>query len=652
MSTNVAILPNGRQQFFDGNGHPLVGGTVTTYIPGGFTPKTTYNDSAGTVPNTNPITLDSLGSAAIWGPGYYRQIVNDSLGNLIWDVVTLAPSSGASGTGGTSVTSFGAKGDGTTDDTAAIQAAINAVRTAGGGIVYYPGPAAYLVTSSLNSTGTHGNQPILHVGDGEYISRIVHTFPIGEAYPVLDGSGNTHGGTSGLTIERQGTSYATCAYLAAKGAAGGSIGNAQQFWKSTFDAGNIAGDCALVVYSADLSSLTNCSSTGNGGGLSMGFDKPANITSKFISLSSELDWTQGYITQCTMSGESDAALTFSGGAQLQIQQSYAALTGSGSSKIININSPNDSGNSLLARGLRTENQSSATGVAAIYLSKGSTSFDIEATLDTDSDGPMIAGSSGANISQGQINVTGNAGSVFSMIGGITDVTLLANISSNVFGTVDATSSYNISVGGNITPASVWAAIGSVQGLRVSQAASVFRSGAEVLIAPGDTTVNGRYSGTFIEQNVSTSSYTGGSGRQNVLALTIPAGISTEWFNGQIPSPSIVQELGGRVNSTNAGSGTIEVELVQGANTVSVVNWSGPPAGNSPGGGLRIRTDLYRSGSVFRTQTTVSWCGTLFESAFLDLGAFTPGGGDIIMNIYITNTGDDPMNIFRQRVSVA
>lgn len=89
----VTLLPNGRQQFFDTNGNALVGGLVYMYIPATTTPKTTYSDSAGTVPNANPLTLDSLGSAQIWGSGAYRQIVKDSLGNTIWDADTLDPSS-------------------------------------------------------------------------------------------------------------------------------------------------------------------------------------------------------------------------------------------------------------------------------------------------------------------------------------------------------------------------------------------------------------------------------------------------------------------------------------------------------------------------------------------------------------------------------
>ena len=61
-------------------------------------------------------------------------------------------SGGSSGGGGSSdqlsVATFGALGDGSTNDTAAIQAAINASRTAGGGAVFFP-PGIYRITSQL-----------------------------------------------------------------------------------------------------------------------------------------------------------------------------------------------------------------------------------------------------------------------------------------------------------------------------------------------------------------------------------------------------------------------------------------------------------------------------------------------------------------------
>jgi hypothetical protein len=52
----------------------------------------------------------------------------------------------------TNVKSFGAKGDGTTDDTTAIQNAINAVNTLGGGTVYLPA-GTYKITGTLTVYG-------------------------------------------------------------------------------------------------------------------------------------------------------------------------------------------------------------------------------------------------------------------------------------------------------------------------------------------------------------------------------------------------------------------------------------------------------------------------------------------------------------------
>jgi len=97
----AALLPMGEQQFFDNNGNPLTSGTVDFYAPNTTNRMTTWKNSGETIVNTNPVVLDAAGRAIIYGQGTYRQVVKDSLGNLIWDQLTAAP--GTSGGGASNV---------------------------------------------------------------------------------------------------------------------------------------------------------------------------------------------------------------------------------------------------------------------------------------------------------------------------------------------------------------------------------------------------------------------------------------------------------------------------------------------------------------------------------------------------------------------
>lgn len=81
----TALLPNGRQQFFDANGDPLALGLVYFYVPSTTTPKDTWQDPDQVTLNPNPVPLDEGGYATIWGDGRYRQIVRDADGVQIWD---------------------------------------------------------------------------------------------------------------------------------------------------------------------------------------------------------------------------------------------------------------------------------------------------------------------------------------------------------------------------------------------------------------------------------------------------------------------------------------------------------------------------------------------------------------------------------------
>lgn len=68
------------------NGEPVAGGSLQFYQQGTTTPKGTWSDQALTIPNSNPVLLDSSGRANvnIWLDGSYSVRLLDSLGAVIW----------------------------------------------------------------------------------------------------------------------------------------------------------------------------------------------------------------------------------------------------------------------------------------------------------------------------------------------------------------------------------------------------------------------------------------------------------------------------------------------------------------------------------------------------------------------------------------
>lgn len=97
MSNRPSVFNN---EFFDA-GVPAAGYKLYTYESGTTTPKATYTNQAGTIPNTNPITLDADGMCELWlGTGEYTLALYTGLigsgGALVktWDDVSGAPTSG------------------------------------------------------------------------------------------------------------------------------------------------------------------------------------------------------------------------------------------------------------------------------------------------------------------------------------------------------------------------------------------------------------------------------------------------------------------------------------------------------------------------------------------------------------------------------
>lgn len=67
-----ALMPEGRQRYYNNDGTVAAGGKLYTYSAGTLNPKNTFTDAAGTVPHQNPIILDAKGEAVIFWEGAYK----------------------------------------------------------------------------------------------------------------------------------------------------------------------------------------------------------------------------------------------------------------------------------------------------------------------------------------------------------------------------------------------------------------------------------------------------------------------------------------------------------------------------------------------------------------------------------------------------
>jgi hypothetical protein len=177
MTVNLSALAGAGQQFFDNVGVPLSGGKLYSYAAGTVTPQATYTTAAGTIAHANPIILDSAGrisTGEIWltAGSNYKFVLKTSTDITLatWDNITGINGTGIAtnaanvqydpaGTGAVSTTvqaklrqivnvkDYGAVGDGTTDDSAAILAALNACAPYGT-VLFAAG--TYLINSQIN----------------------------------------------------------------------------------------------------------------------------------------------------------------------------------------------------------------------------------------------------------------------------------------------------------------------------------------------------------------------------------------------------------------------------------------------------------------------------------------------------------------------
>lgn len=135
IASTGALVEYPKFKAFSTTGKLLAGGKLYSYYPYSSTKKDLYSNKSMTTKHTNPVVLDAYGEAAIWGAGPYKLVLKTSADVTLWSMDYVNGIGGTDGNATIFPELYGAVGDGTTDDTAAIEAALTACPDTGCRIV-------------------------------------------------------------------------------------------------------------------------------------------------------------------------------------------------------------------------------------------------------------------------------------------------------------------------------------------------------------------------------------------------------------------------------------------------------------------------------------------------------------------------------------
>lgn len=204
----------------DLKGNAVAGASIAVYIFGTASLATIYSDNGVTVIPPGELLSDAEGEFAFYAANgrYNVQVVATGLASqTTYDVLLFDPEDA----GITSVKNYGAVGDGVTDDTAAIQAGIDAISTAGGGTLLFP-EGTYIVAGLqikasvyLQGSGERATTLKLKnsantylIADTRYVNNVLYSSgPYGISNLTLDGNNANNTSGSCLIIQTYASTF-------------------------------------------------------------------------------------------------------------------------------------------------------------------------------------------------------------------------------------------------------------------------------------------------------------------------------------------------------------------------------------------------------------------------------------------------------------
>lgn len=270
--TTSALLPLPIFRAFDAAGLPLAGGLLYSYQANSTTPQNTYSSTDLSVPNTNPVVLDSTGSATVrldptltykfvlkdttgtttfWTEDYYNSnyLTQAAVAALLYPQTAAESAASVTPTNYVyppgNVRRYGAVGDGSTDNTTALQNALNVAQYSGS--MYFP-------SASLGSQTVYTTGP-LTVYENTCVSSdpsVIIEMNTNSANTNIFNATSTFGTATTLTAN----GVAGTASVTVTSAAGLSIGQLVEIYDSTYAA--LAGSTGQNL---ELNEITNIVST-------------------------------------------------------------------------------------------------------------------------------------------------------------------------------------------------------------------------------------------------------------------------------------------------------------------------------------------------------------------------------------------------------